>query len=226
MLAAGRMRFEGGDWREILLREGVFGVVLMVVVAALGLATIVAVSEGPRGGGPQYVSLLVAFGLFLWSLGAFAFFRTLAYLWPRWVGLRRSRLRWEMTHTTLTVVAAISSVTILATVPFYFLAVLRNSTFSLTVGFAFILVGILIFLTVVALALILPPAALVSYFAARHTARRLESLTHGTSGLREGNLNIRVEVDGEDEVSDLQKDFNAMADDLERAMRKPALRAR
>jgi signal transduction histidine kinase len=76
-------------------------------------------------------------------------------------------------------------------------------------------VGILIFLTVIAVGFLVPPVALASYFAARKTANRLESLTHGTSGLRHGNYSIRVHVDGEDEISTVQHDFNLMAGNLE-----------
>ena len=127
-----------------------------------------------------------------------------------------------MTHTTLTVVAvAISSISIVVVVPLFISTAFLPGLFSQPQRWAEILpvVGISIFLTVVVLAAVLPPAALISYFAARRTARRLESLAHGTSGLREGNLEIRVEVDGTDEVSDLQRDFNAMAADLEGTMR-------
>ena len=206
--ARARLWSDGGRG-QVLWREALVGAVLMVLVAVPGITL---VSAGTAGS----VALSAALQFF-WSFGAFAFFRALAYLWPRWDRLRRSRLRWEMTHTTLVVVAAVASV---VTPPIAFLVLLSFGLNS-PPGLVAVLpaVGISIFLTVVALALILPPAALVSYFAARHTARRLESLVHGTSSLREGILSIRVEVDGEDEVSDLQKDFNAMADDLERAMR-------
>ena len=219
MLAAARMRLEGHAWRRILLREGALGTALMAVIAAIGMVTLAA-GSGFREVGAQPTFVVGTFLFFLWSLGTFGFFRTLAYLWPRWTWLRRSRLRWQMTHTTLVVVAAVASVVVLVTVTYSFLSGVRNGTLSLTAGLATILplVGISIFLTVVTLAFILPPAALVSYFATRRTAERLEALTHGTSALREGNFDIRVAVDGEDEVSDLQKDFNAMADDLERTV--------
>lgn len=219
MLAAARTRLEGGGRLANLLRESILGATLMAAITSVVLAAMVV----GTGFGDELVGLelvVSAFAFFLWNFGAFAFFRVLAYLWPRWVGLRRSRLRWEMTHTTLTVVAAISLVVILASVP-YLLAGGLFGVFSLPTRLTTVLpvVGLLIFLAVVALALILPPAALISYFAARRTTRRLESLAHGTSGIREGNFDVRVEVDGEDEVSDLQTDFNAMADDLGVAVR-------
>ena len=222
MLCAARMRlrtqFQPGGWRKNVKREVVTGSVIMALAALSGSVLVVGVV-----GDISSLSLVLSISFFL-NVATFAFFRVLAYLWPRWVRLRRSRLRWEMTHTTLAVVAVVSSVVTLAVVLFTsVMPALQNIGLTRTMMNSFIIalpiLGIMIFLTVVVLAIVLPPAALISYFAARRTTGRLESLTHGTSGLREGNLGIRVRVDGEDEVSDLQKDFNAMAGDLERAMR-------
>lgn len=209
-----RMRLGVGSRRVITSREVATGAAVMVLVTTPDIPLLIA---EPASG----LTWLGVGLTFLWNLGAFGFFRTLAYLWPRWDRLRRSHLRWEMTHTTLVVVAAVASVVTLVVVILSLFNNVGFDLFSLPTGLVLLLplVGILIFLTVVALTIVLPPAALISYFAARHTAQRLESLAHGTSGLREGNFDIRVEVDGEDEVSDLQKDFNAMADDLERSVR-------
>lgn len=212
---AARTRLEPGHWRECVTAGAV--VVLVSAIAASPAYTSVLPASMPE------LVFFTSF-LFFWNLGAFAFFRMLAYLWPHWIRLRRSRLRWEMTHTTLMVVAAVSSVMIL---PFV-LVFLGMGNIALVTGGATLpdrftailpIVGVLIFLTVVALAFVLPPAAVISYFAARNTASRLESLSRGTSGLREGNFAIRVQVDGEDEVSDVQKNFNLMAGNLERTVR-------
>ena len=76
-----------------------------------------------------------------------------------------------------------------------------------------------ILMTGLALVLLLPPSALVSYFVARRTTRRLERLAEATTSLREGRYGRRVEVEGEDEVAQLQADFNAMAGNLQGTMR-------
>ena len=216
ILFSTRMRLRVGAWQANALRDFATGAIGMALVTAPNVPLIIA--DPAISGSALFDTPFV----FAWNLGAFAFFRALAYLWPKWAGLRRKRLRWEMTHTTLVVVALLASVVTLAAVILSLLNNVSFGFFSLSTGLVLILpvVGISIFLTVVALAIVLPPAALVSYFAARPTARRLESLAHGASGLREGNLSIRVAVDGEDELSNLQKDFNAMADDLERSVRE------
>lgn len=145
-----------------------------------------------------------------WNLGAFAFFRTLSYLWPLWAGLRRSRLRWEMTHVIVTVAASVSVVLILMLTAF----VLMFGQLPRQFGIVLPVVGAAVFLAVVTVGVVLPLAALFSYYAARRIALRLEDLVRGTSALRQGDFDVRVEVDGGDEISGLQRDFNAMADDL------------
>jgi len=79
------------------------------------------------------------------------------------------------------------------------------------------LVSVSVVFTIFLLAVLLPPSAIFSYFVARRTTRRLEALAAATKSLREGDLSARVPVAGEDEVAQLQGDFNAMAADLERA---------
>jgi signal transduction histidine kinase len=67
---------------------------------------------------------------------------------------------------------------------------------------------------VIVLVVLLPPTAVFSYFVARRTTRRLETLAATARALRQGDYAARVEVAGEDEMAQLQADFNAMAQDL------------
>ncbi len=148
-------------------------------------------------------------------------------VWLAWDHLRRRRLLWGLTHAHLTIVvvmavivALISSLVLSLTTPSGtppqpesagLLAPLAERL--LHTLFPWIVVMIL--MTGLALFLLLPPSALVSYFVARRTTRRLETLAEATTALREGHRDTRVEVSGEDEVAQLQADFNAMAADLE-----------
>lgn len=219
MYFAGRMRLSSAGLAVNLPFELAYGMTLTALVTVL--AALVTIPEALALTFRSHVTFVIFLGV--WTLGAFGVFRALAYLWPVWVRMRRSRLRWEMTHNTLMVVAPVAAVSMLL-----FVIVLLSTRFVFFFGptaslieqfMAFLpLLGILIFLTVVGLVVLLPPAALISYFAARNTASRLEALSHGTSGLREGNFAVRVHVDGEDEVSNVQRDFNAMADNLERTV--------
>jgi signal transduction histidine kinase len=54
----------------------------------------------------------------------------------------------------------------------------------------------------------------------RRTTQRVKTLAVATSELREGNYGIRIDVVGEDEVAQLQADFNLMASNLEHSMRE------
>jgi nitrogen fixation/metabolism regulation signal transduction histidine kinase len=78
-------------------------------------------------------------------------------------------------------------------------------------------VGLIALSTITLLAAI-PPSALFSYIVIRHVPDRLKTLATATSILRDGNYAVRVRIEGEDEVAQLQADFNAMAADLERTM--------
>jgi len=219
MYYAARTRLASGGLFLNLHTELAAGLAFVIIVSGLTSAAMMTDI-------PVEILSTVFFVVFLtvWNAGALAFFRVLSYLWPAWVRLRRSRLRWEMTHTTMMVVAPLLSILIL-----FFVVLATQATGYVTIAgrltpveqfMAFLpIVGIMIFVTVVSLGVLLPPAALISYIAARKTAIRLEALSHGTSGLRDGNYAIRVHVDGEDEISSVQQSFNLMAGNLEQTFR-------
>jgi signal transduction histidine kinase len=58
----------------------------------------------------------------------------------------------------------------------------------------------------------------MSYFIARPMTRRIESLARLTGSLRAGRYTERINVEGEDEIAQLQADFNAMAEALEKTL--------
>src|SRR5258708_23786178 len=131
-----------------------------------------------------------------------------------WNRLRSRRLLWSLTHAHLMLVVLGST---LISVPVVGTYIYFNH------GFLIGLVPILFFIaafTVIALLVVLPPSALFSYISARRTTRRLESLTDATSELRAGNYEVRIPVEGADEVALLQANFNAMAAELEQAVRQ------
>jgi signal transduction histidine kinase len=69
------------------------------------------------------------------------------------------------------------------------------------------------------LAGLLPFAAVFSFWIARRTTKRLTELAGAADLMRQGRLDARVMVSGEDEVARLQAGFNSMAADLERTLR-------
>jgi signal transduction histidine kinase len=83
----------------------------------------------------------------------------------------------------------------------------------------FPMLGITAVLTVLALMIVLPPSAVISFFVSRKTTKRLATLAATTRAMREGDYSARVTITGEDEVAQLQTDFNAMAQKLEQTLR-------
>ena len=151
----------------------------------------------------------------LWvvALGA-AFFLTRfgVSMLARWNRLRRRSLVWALTNAHLLVVVIGSGVLcgIIVLTNVYFTRSLEPSLLP-------ILVFIGIF-TVIAVLAVLPPSALFSYIFASRTTRRLRALAAATNTLRAGDYSVRVPVQGEDEVAQLQENFNAMAEELAAAV--------
>jgi signal transduction histidine kinase len=227
-----RLRLPVGRWwRKILYESAIAAALALALLPLLLIAAFTilllkqalpTVLEGTRSfpallaeGLEHYPQIL--FALLAISIGAlvlFLMFRIGIRLWLRWNQMRRTRLRWALTHAHLLVVvigaallgALLVGVDMLTSTgfPFYFLS---------------ILVALAIF-TSLALAIVLPPSALFSYLFARKMTRRIEALASAAGALRQGEYGIRVPVMGEDEIARLQADFNAMAADLERTMRE------
>ena len=156
---------------------------------------------------------------FLWAViplmmnvSAFLISRAAVRLLLYWNQLRRKRLLWSLTHAHIIVLALGAGMLILL-VDVLLLSTSPNKTLVLpaTLG--------LVVLSMIALLAVVPPSALVSYLVVRRITNRLMTLAAATSALRSGNFAIRVPVSGEDEVAQLQADFNAMAASLEQAMR-------
>jgi signal transduction histidine kinase len=66
------------------------------------------------------------------------------------------------------------------------------------------------------LLLLVPPLALLAYFTTHPTIKRIKTLVTITNELRSGQYATRAPIEGKDEVAQLQKNFNAMADELEK----------
>jgi signal transduction histidine kinase len=79
-----------------------------------------------------------------------------------------------------------------------------------------ILVTLLLAFCGILLIAMLPFLILFSYLFMRPIARRIQQLVDATSAMRAGNYHIRIPVTGENEIAQLQTDFNSMASGLER----------
>ena len=131
-----------------------------------------------------------------------------------WNRLRRTRLLWSLTHAHLLVVVAGAAFTGGAVT---IVDALLSHTLPITI---LPILFVLLIFTVIVLLFVLPPSALFSFLFARRITRRLRSLTEATDRLRAGDYTTRVAVTGEDELAQLQVNFNAMAVDLDRSVRE------
>jgi signal transduction histidine kinase len=164
--------------------------------------------------------------VFVLSIGpGFVITRGLVHLWLYWNRLRRRRMLWALTHAHLLVVVimiSLGAVVALILSPLAEMLSFDPQSGSFWAALAsdvlvtfFPAAMAVLFTMVFMLAIVLPPSALLSFLVARKTTRRLEDLAKATGGFRSGDYAIRVAVSGEDEVAQLQSDFNAMAEALE-----------
>jgi signal transduction histidine kinase len=243
LVAAGRLRRAGGSRRRQLGYEAACAALAWLTVVAAALAAGAAAAllaptgvtylppwlgqsavQFDRVGAAAMVGVGGAAGALTYPV-----LRAAAVAWPVWDRLRRTRLLWALTHAQFVVVAALA-LALAAVAAACALFAADDSGFApADAGGAALLARLVVFFLPAATALLvvgaaasavlLPLFALISFPVLRRATRRLEELATATGVLRAGDLAARVPVAGEDEVARLQADFNAMADDLERAMR-------
>ncbi len=229
MWVALRMRVPHGGWKRQLLWEAraAMGLSFVMVVGIVGMGELVGLQSTWRAS--NFQSNLVAILLMLGTGPGFFVVRGLVRVWLLWDRMRRRRMVWSLTHAHLIVVVIVMglwAVFLVALGPLrgmmgpdpevegFWAALASNLLVTL-----FPTAIIVLFTTVFMLVVVLPPSALLSFLVARRTTRRLENLAAGTAALRDGDYATRVVVEGEDEVAQLQADFNAMAKTLENTLR-------
>ena len=214
--SAVRLRLPGGSRAKQILFETCVGGVVSLLLSCLELAILMILLRGAslsslwQGSGRPLLTAVLAL---LLNMAVFLAFRLGIRLWLFWDQLRRRRLLWALTHAHVMMLLLGAA----ALVVIFEALVLYNSpdvflVVSTTLG--------LIVLSLIALLVVLPLSALFSQLVVRRTVQRLQALASATGALRQGDYTIRVPVSGEDEVAQLQADFNGMAADLERAVRE------
>ena len=214
-------------WRAILEECG------LGLALALGVLAIV---FGVFAGSGEMDSVRYSYSGTLWTaifilLAAPEYLgvRAAGWVWRRWRQMRSRRYVWALSNAILRVIAGTGVLALTGWVS-YFIILLRSdiwgipagSIFAQTVFWLTIIVLFAFILLVLGLVLFLPPAILFSFLAARRMTARVENLASVTREVRGGNIAARVAVTGEDEVAQLQADFNAMAADLEKSVLGPA----
>lgn len=173
------------------------------------------------GAGATLVLLMTGPGYLVTRVGV----RLLRY----WDQIRRRRMLLSLTNAHLVVALVVMAVFVLG-ISVYVVISAERWTGQPESGDPLVLIADRLFRTLFPLLIVslvmmsvagvalLPPSAIASYFLARRTTGRLQQLAEAASAMRAGGYDARIEVEGEDEVAQLQADFNAMAEALERTM--------
>lgn len=162
------------------------------------------------------------------GLLAYGVTRFVRWAWRHWTRLRKTRFLWSLTNSHLVVVTGLVFLLDLMAVLGAFLrgnlsAFLLITSHEIPLALALLLqvviwLGSLALLLGFSLTIALPASALFSLWVARRQIRRLEALAQAANLLRKGELSARVPVEGQDELAQLQADFNQMSADLEQAL--------
>jgi signal transduction histidine kinase len=216
LLCALRLKLPEGEKRQQGLFEVTTGGALSLLLASMELVVTMVLLQGAAINelwqGPNRPLLSAAMALML-DFAMFLLFRMGVQLWLFWNQLRRRQLVWTLTYAHVLVMLLLTG---LLLVILETLLIARFSDVFLVVSTT---LGLLV-LSAITLIAIIPPSILFSYLVMRRTTQRVKTLAAATSALRGGNYGIRIPVVGEDEVAQLQADFNAMATDLERSIRE------
>jgi signal transduction histidine kinase len=217
---------DGWNWRDSLL-DGVFGGLLGVPSGTILVFVLDIILSGmPHvfvvdGMSPRDVfALATSFlaGSVLAMLIGFAleamFLRGCIHLMRFWNRLRSEHLIWAFTHAQLAVAAALGAAFTVLMSALIFVASDGRPLSAISIA---VVIGIL---SAISVLIIFPPALFGSFIFTRPVTKRLLALKDATTSLKDGEYGIRVPVEGADEVAQLQTNFNAMASDLERAVRE------
>jgi signal transduction histidine kinase len=202
-------------WWRRWARDLAWGLLLLLLLAGLPFLLL---SLGPLLRAMLFFPRLAVFPMVVLGMALVALvgyivwrgFLCLLFLWSR---LRRKQLLWALTHAHAVMVLLASGLVILL---FDLLALSNVRDLALLISVTMML-GLM---SLIALLAVIPPTAFFSYLVVRRTTARLRALAEAAHALRQGNYEVRVTVEGEDEVAQLQADFNAMAAELERALRE------
>jgi signal transduction histidine kinase len=209
-----RLHLPEGEKQQKWLFEVTTGGILCFLLAIIELIVTLILRQGIVSNelwqGPIRPLLLIAIA-FIIDYAMFLLLRLGVRLWLFWNHLQRKQLVWGLTYAHVLVMICLTGSFI---VLLEILIITRLSDVFLVVSTT---LGLLV-LCVITLVAIIPPSILFSYLVMRRTTQRVKTLAAATSKLRQGNYGIRIQVVGEDEVAQLQADFNSMACNLEHSV--------
>jgi signal transduction histidine kinase len=200
-----RARFSGNWWQGILI-DILTGIGLAILPTTLFLFYLYRLPDLFLN---NIVSMSIVYGACM-IIG----YPSLHGLLRLWIASRR-QLQWALTSAQL--LAALCSVLVFIILITVVEILFDPGGLGPAPVVSYILLVILILaLSGLILLAALPFLILFSYLFMRPIARRIQQLVYATSAIRAGKYHIRLPVEGENEIAQLQTDFNSMAGDLER----------
>lgn len=145
--------------------------------------------------------------------------RAAVALWLGWSRLRQQRLLWALTHIQMQlafIIAAVGAVVLSAAVTLG--STTSNNVMDRLLYTILPLAGLSTVMIAIILVAVFPPALVLAFLAARRTTNRIESLARAAAQVQQGQYDVQVQVEGQDEIAQLQADFNAMVQDLEHSV--------
>lgn len=217
----------GKPWQRILLRETITGAALSALVLA-GVMLPLVIFDRAEIFTLSNTGTGISIAFLAFSSLAFYISRGIIWLLSYWDHLRRQSLMWALTHAHLNVVifaALVAAVlftvyTLIAdTTPDIYQQMAPTPRFlNRFLSTVLPVMGIYLVLTAMALVILLPPSAIFSFFFSRMLTRRLQDLIQAAQRFRSGDYAARVTVQGEDELAQLQSDFNSLAETLQHTL--------
>ncbi|HEX2906115.1 MAG TPA: HAMP domain-containing sensor histidine kinase [Phototrophicaceae bacterium] len=219
-----RLRPIKGGWLRQLIAESVIMTIpILLLYLLLGVWLLQIVGYGLYGEEMGYNTDVLFLGVHAFS---FVFFRVLARFLVWWNRLCVRRLLWSLVNNQL--IAALSFQSAIA-LPLMLLLVFSDypnrtsfeipdyplTQFIYRMQLMMPMLGLVILGVTTVLIALLPVSIVVSFFFARRTKRRLDALLQGAHSAQTGNYSVRITVSGQDEIAQLQTDFNAMVASLE-----------
>ena len=195
-------------WREILIAGG------LTLLMLMSYALVAKYDAGLNSG-----ATLSSDGVFavILSIMVYSGLRVLLYVV---MALKRgveSRLFWSLVSVQLEIVV-VAALAVAVFVGIGGILVSGDDFFDAFLFTSLPSAGIIIVLAGGLMVCLLPFAALVSALSVRRIVGRIEGLAVVARQMSEGDLSVRVDVIGTDEIASMQQSFNDMAAKLEQAM--------
>jgi len=207
---------------EEFLKGGLLSLLLFITAVIIYL-----IANNPVFFGESRYTQIFSMVMILCSAPGFYAWKIFIWLWKKWQHLRSTHFQWNLTHNFVVVIISalifflgINLIVVLLDLypnsPSNEYNSLLAQIFQEIIQVIFPHFMIFILLAFISLLVTAPVLVLFSYLSTRKFTKRLIDLTIATQTLKQGVLSVRANVEGDDEVAQLQTAFNQMAENLQK----------